>query len=254
MIHKLIPLTPYWVGILAIFFFFQKKQKKFARDILWASFRTTIQLILLAFALELIFKSSFLVVSLFVSVLMSINSSSQIYLRSKNKRSYIFWSSLFANTIAIWPLAFLFSFDESGARWSEPKMLLPLIGMLLGNTLNGVSIGVDTFFTGTLEKKDEILTLLALGATNDEATKKIFFRSLRSGISPHFNSMISMGIVSIPGMMAGQLISQAAAFDASILQVKMMLTICLGTIFSIYLILKYIQRKIFLTSGGLCLE
>jgi putative ABC transport system permease protein len=255
MTEKFLSLVPYWVGVLGLFAFLYKRQKILARDLLWASFRTTVQLILLAFALEMIFKSSLLVVSLLVSIIMTVNSSLQIYLRSKYRYSRLFWNSLFSNVLAIWPIAFLFSLDESSlSGWTQPRMLLPLMGMLLGNTLSGVSIAVDAFLTSVREKKDEVVTLLALGATSKESTKKVFFRSLKAGINPQINSMISMGIVSIPGMMAGQLISKTSALDASIVQIKMMLAISVGTVLSIYIALKFAHKKIFLSSGELCLE
>jgi putative ABC transport system permease protein len=66
--------------------------------------------------------------------------------------------------------------------------------------------------------------------------------------------MISMGIVSIPGMMAGQLIAKADAFDASMVQIKMMLSICAGTLISVYISLKFVRKKMFLPTGELCFE
>jgi putative ABC transport system permease protein len=64
--------------------------------------------------------------------------------------------------------------------------------------------------------------------------------------------MISMGIVSIPGMMAGQLIASTNPLDASILQVKMMLAICLGTLLSILIALRFVRKRLFLPTGELC--
>ncbi|MFZ4712196.1 MAG: ABC transporter permease [Bacteriovoracaceae bacterium] len=254
MTEKLVSLVPYWLVILVIFFFFRVRQKDLAKDILWASFRTTLQLIFLAFALNFIFQNSLLITSLIVSIIMTINSSLQICSRSKYKLKNLFWNSLFSNTMAIWPIAFLFSYEQSPNEWSDSKILIPLMGMLLGNTLSGASIGIDSFLTSMKEKKDEVMTLLALGATPNESTKKVFYRALRQGISPQINSMLSMGIVSIPGMMTGQLLAKANVFDASITQVKMMLAICAGTIFTIFLTLKFCQRKMFLPTGELCLE
>jgi putative ABC transport system permease protein len=254
MSHKLLSLLPYWGGILTLVYFFYRKQKILAREILWASFRTTIQLIFLAFALEVIFKSHLMIVSLLVTLVMTLNSSTQIVFRSKAKTIRLFWISFVANAVSIWPIAFLFSIDESGLKWSEPRMLLPLMGMLLGNTLSGVSIGLESFLQTFRDKKTEILTRMSLGATIEEATHQVFFRAVKAGISPQINSMISMGIVSIPGMMAGQLIAKADAFDASMVQIKMMLSICAGTLISVYIALKFVRSKMFLPTGELCLE
>jgi len=76
MLSKFLSLVPYWSGILILVFLLSKRQKKISKEILWASFRTTIQLIFLAFALEVIFKSTQMVVSLAVALVMTFNSSS----------------------------------------------------------------------------------------------------------------------------------------------------------------------------------
>ena len=254
MIARLLSLLPYFAGILFIHLYFRKKQKAFAEDIAWASLRTTIQLLLLAFALEEVFKSKLIIVSLLITLFMTINSSAQIRSRSRVKILHLFWISLVSNILAIWPLAFLFSMDISDGKWAEPQKLLPLMGMLLGNTLSGVSIGLESFMLSFRERQNEIVTLMALGASNEESTQKYFNRALRAGISPQINSMLSMGIISIPGMMAGQLISNSDPMDASIIQIKMMLAICIGTILSITIALRFVRRGLFLPSGELCLK
>jgi len=254
MIPKLLSLLPYFLGIILVHFYFRKKQKAFADEIAWSSFRTTIQLILLAFALQEIFKTKLIIVSILVTLFMTINSSAQTRSRSRVKILNLFWISFISNVFAIWPLVFFFSLDLSAGSWAEPQRLLPLMGMLLGNTLSGVSIGLDSFMVNFREKQNEILTLLSLGATNEESTRKFFNRALRAGITPQINSMISMGIISIPGMMAGQLISNTDPLDASIIQVKMMLTICIGTILAITIALRFVRQGLFGPTGELCLK
>jgi len=133
-------------------------------------------------------------------------------------------------------------------------MLLPLMGMILGNTFNGVSIALSTYIETFREKKNQVISLLAMGATEEEATRNVFHRSLKAGISPHLNSMLAMGIVSIPGMMAGQLVAVTSALDASLLQIKMMLSVISGTALCIYIALKFLHKKIFLPSGEICFE
>lgn len=254
MIHHLISLIPYWLGVVAIYFILRFRDKKLSFDILWASTRTSLQLILLALALEAIFSTTSMIMGLILSVVMTFNSSWQIWIRSKYRSPEIFWNTLLSNTFAIWPIAFLFSLDQGASDWSTPQILLPLMGMLLGNSMSGVSIALETFLKTSREKKDEILTLLALGASDKESVHHVFFRSLKIAIAPQINSMISMGIVSIPGMMAGQLISKTDALLAATVQIKMMICICIGTVVSIYLCLWLARRRMFSSTGELCLE
>lgn len=254
MMTKFLTLLPYWTVMLLVASLIARKQKKLSRELLWAGVRTTVQLILLAFALEVVFQSKLMIVSLLVALIMTFNSALQVVSRSNTRRYKIFWISFASHVFSLWPIAFLFSLDESPQNWLEPRMLLPLMGMILGNSLSGVSIALGAFIQTFKEKRGEILGLLALGATAEESTRAVFFRSLKAGITPQINSMIAMGIVSIPGMMAGQLISQTSAIDAATVQIKMMLSISSGTILCIYIALKFIRKKLFLPTGELCLE
>jgi putative ABC transport system permease protein len=254
MLPSFSSLAPYWVLIFVVSLFFVKKNAQFSRTILWASLRTTIQLIALAFGLELIFKSEKFTLTLIVGFVMTLNSSLQLSFRSEGSRLYLLWITLFSQVLALWPLAFYFSFDESmGTSWLTPESLLPLLGMLLGNTLNGVSIARSSFMQVLNEKKNEVYSLLAMGATQEEATRKIFIRSLQAGITPQLNSMMAMGLVSIPGMMAGQLISKTSALGAALTQIKMMLSILAGGIICISIMLRMLRFKLFGKNGELCL-
>jgi len=254
MLPSLFSLSPYWIFIFIVSLFFIKKNADFSITILWASVRTTIQLIILAFALEMIFKSDKFTLTLIVALVMTLNSSIQLSLRSDNSKLYLLWITLFSQVLALWPLAFYFSFDEShGNSWLTSESLLPLLGMLLGNTLNGVSIARASFMQVLNEKKNEVYSLLAMGATQEEATRKIFIRSLQAGITPQLNSMMAMGIVSIPGMMAGQLISKTSALGAALTQIKMMLSILAGGIICISIMLRMLRFKMFGKNGELCL-
>lgn len=252
MISKLISLLPYWIGIVIITFIIGKKHSRISKDIVWASFRTTIQLILLAFALDAIFQRTETIVTLGIALVMTINSSFQIV--SRTSRRNFFWISLLSNIFSIWPMAFLFSWDKGGESWLEAKTLLPLLGMILGNSFSGVSTALNTYMEGFRDRKNEVISLLSLGASAEEATRNIYFRSIRAGLTPQINAMLAMGIVSIPGMMAGQLMSDTSGLDASVLQIKMMLSIVMGTVLCIVIALKFIQKKMFLPTGEVCFE
>ena len=74
---------------------------------------------------------------------------------------------------------------------------IPLLGMILHNTLNGISLGIDRFGTELTTKRDEVETMLALGATRWEAAKGPIRQAVRTGMIPTINSMMIIGIVSI---------------------------------------------------------
>lgn len=254
MMERLLSVSPYWIATILISIFLYRKEKSLSKELIWASFRNSTQLIFLAFVLEIIFKSTMLSVSLGLSFIMTLNSSYHIVSRSKTRRFHLFKVILFSHILSIWPIAFLFSFDESKSYWSGPKILLPLLGMILGSTLSGVSIALGHFTQSFRDKKAQVISSLSMGATKEEATRQFFFGALRAGMTPQINSMLAMGIVSIPGLMAGQIISHSSAFDASVVQMKMMISISSGTILCTYISLYFLRNRYFSSTGELCLE
>jgi putative ABC transport system permease protein len=106
--------------------------------------------------------------------------------------------------------------------WFAPRFVLPILGMILGNGMNGVSLGLDAALGGFMDKRDTIDTLLAHGATPEEATRDVVRAAVRRGTIPILNSMAAAGAISIPGMMTGQILAgespaRAAAYQAFIL-------------------------------------
>jgi putative ABC transport system permease protein len=250
----IISLAPYWILIGLVALFVTNLSKELSRSILLASVRTTVQLFILAFILGSLFNSPYFLVTLGTSILMTLNSSLHLGLKSKKMKKEEILFTFFTQIMALWPMAFVLSFDENNNNWMEAKNFLPLLGMLLGNSLNGVLIASENYKLSLSEKREEVLTLLALGASVKEANQTLFYRALKSGITPQINSMMAMGIVSIPGMMAGQLIAKADVYLSAMTQIKMMILILSGTILSVYIILYYQRAKNFTIKGELCLK
>lgn len=91
--------------------------------------------------------------------------------------------------------------------WWSPQYALPLFGMILGNTMTGVSLGLDTLHDMLVRERRGIEAQLLLGRTRFEAMLPAIRRALRSGFTPIVNSMAATGVVSLPGMMTGQIIA-----------------------------------------------
>ena len=101
--------------------------------------------------------------------------------------------------------------------------------MVLGNTLNGISLGMDRLGEELDGKRDQVETLLALGATRWEAARAPVQQALRTGMMPTINSMMVVGLVSLPGMMTGQLLAGADPMQAVMYQIVIMFLIAAGT-------------------------
>ena len=90
--------------------------------------------------------------------------------------------------------------------WWEPRYVIPVLGMILGNSLTGVSLGIETSLEGYDRERGWVEWRLALGASVAEAARPIQRRALRAGLLPILNAMAAAGLISIPGMMTGQIL------------------------------------------------
>ena len=129
--------------------------------------------------------------------------------------------------------------------WYAPQLVVPLTGMLLGNTVSTLAVGLSRFFESMRERRDEVDTLLALGATAWEAARPSIVSSIRLGLMPTTASLASAGIVTVPGMMAGQIIAGGDPLDAAKYQFMVLASIAALTLLADGLIMTLVYRKCF---------
>ncbi|TXB60092.1 ABC transporter permease [Phaeodactylibacter luteus] len=103
--------------------------------------------------------------------------------------------------------------------------LIILGGMLLGNALKGIIIGLGAFFRSLYAEQERYEFGLAAGASRQEALRPFFQESLRAALNPTVASMATMGVVFLPGMMAGQIIGGSSPDTAIRYQLAIMLAI-----------------------------
>jgi len=113
--------------------------------------------------------------------------------------------------------------------WWEPRYLIPLLGMILGNSLTGISLGVDSLLESFDAGRETIETDLALGATRWEAALPAIREAVRRAMIPMINSMLVVGLVSLPGMMTGQILQGADPAQAVKYQIVVMFMIAAAT-------------------------
>jgi putative ABC transport system permease protein len=118
--------------------------------------------------------------------------------------------------------------------WYQPQYVIPLVGMLLGNALTGISLGLDRLLNDIVKRRREIEARQALGAGNWRALLPWMQDAVRNGLIPIINSMMVVGLVSLPGMMTGQILQGAEPSNAVMYQILIMFMIAactaLGTI------------------------
>lgn len=106
--------------------------------------------------------------------------------------------------------------------WYAPRYVLPILGMALGNTLTSVSLALQTLTEGAQRERAAIEARIALGATRFAAFAGVLRHALRTAITPLLNTMAVAGVVTLPGMMAGQILAGADPAEAARYQIMIM--------------------------------
>lgn len=179
------------------------------RRLLLAAGRATVQLALLGLVLGWVFeaKSGFVVVGLMVC--MGIVAGIEAVRRGERRVKGIFPTSIgvmLASSMCVTLFGLTAVLDLPGP-WYTPQYAIPILGMILGNALNGISLGLDTALEGFERDRQQVELLLAHGATRSQAAAPVVRRAVRTGTIPILNAMLAVGIISIPGMMTGQLLA-----------------------------------------------
>ena len=129
--------------------------------------------------------------------------------------------------------------------WHHAQYAIPLLGMILGNALTGVSLCLDTLLEAFAEKRHEIEHELALGATSWEAAREPVAGAVRRGMIPQINAMNVIGLVSLPGMMTGQILAGANPLEAVKYQIVVMFMVATSSMIGCVLIALLVYKKLF---------
>ncbi len=195
-----------------------------------ATVRTILQLLLIGYILEWLFQQENPFLILLIAIVMTSVAGISGVNRTSRRFAGIYWNSLLSILASS---ALITGISMVGILrvdpWFDPQYLIPLLGMILGNTLNGISLGLERFMESLVTQKDQIEALLALGATRWEAAHGQLKQAIRVGMIPIINSMTVVGLVSLPGMMTGQILAGASPVDAVRYQIVIMFMIASGT-------------------------
>lgn len=195
-----------------------------------ATIRMVVQLLLIGYVLNWLFSLSNPIAILLLAILMTSIAGMSGVNRTSRRFVGIYWRSFLSILVAAF---FITQFSILAViqvtPWYNPQYLIPLLGMILGNALNGVSLGLEQFMESLVTNQGKIETLLSLGATRWEATHAEVKQAVRRGMIPIINSMMVMGVVSLPGMMTGQILAGASPLDAVRYQIIIVFAIASGS-------------------------
>ncbi len=214
--------------------------------------RTVIQLLLMGFALGIIFRWNRPYAVAGIVLIMCAVAAFEALQRAKGSfrppRSTVFWTmaattytvSLILCAVVIRPVPL----------W-KPQVALPLAGMVLGHTLNVVSLALERLHSEMTNRLDQVEALLSLGATPWEAARGPCRGAIRAGMTPILNALNIVGLVSLPGVMTGQILAGADPIQAARYQIVIMLMLALAASLSSLLTVVLGYRRYFTSEDGL---
>jgi putative ABC transport system permease protein len=200
--------------------------------ILIAGIRTAVQLSLIGFVLKWIFAQANLTFIALMAGIMLVAAGREAARRQKHRFKGVWGFSfgtmaLFLSSFTITILALVFVINNK--PWYLPQYAIPLLGMMLGNTMNGIALGLDRLTTTAWQQRASIEGRLMLGQKWSEAISDIRKDSIRNALIPIINAMSIAGLVSLPGMMTGQILAGNAPLEAVKYQILIMFMIASGT-------------------------
>ena len=129
--------------------------------------------------------------------------------------------------------------------WYEPRYVIPLTGIVLGNAMNAASIAGERLVGSLQNSRLEIETHLSLGATPDQAIEKYRREAVKAGLIPTLNAMMVVGVVTLPGIITGQLLSGVNPLMAAGYQMIIMFMLAFSTLLTAILVTWSICRQAF---------
>jgi putative ABC transport system permease protein len=226
------------------------------KEILVSSVRMTLQLMFTGYLLTYLFKSKNPFYTILVLMIMETFAVKNIFKRVKTPlssrlRKIIAFSMVCGTTAS---LAYFILVVVNLSPWYEPRYVIPIGGMIIGNSMTGISLGVTKLVDGFFSKKHLVETSLMLGATPKSASKEIVDGAFDSAILPTINSMVGMGIVFLPGMMTGQILSGTSPLTAIQYQIAIMLGIAGSVSLTVILFVQEGYKTFFNDEQQLVLE
>lgn len=219
---------------------------KLEKDLWVGAVRTFCQLFMMGFILNFIFENSnvFLVIGLFVWMVFW---ASRIINKRVINKPFDMQMSIFLTMVTTY---ILISAITTGGllqlgHWYEPRYFIPLAGMVIGNSMNAIALSLDRLFVELRDKREEVEQMLIFGADSQLAMRPALQAAVRTGMTPSINSMMSVGLVFIPGMMTGQILGGQAPVDAARYQIMIMLMIASSVAIGCGLVTTLVARKCF---------
>ena len=211
-----------------------------------ATGRTVLQLLVVGYVLEIIFaiNNPWAVLGILVAML----TIATIVARNRISKKIPHLLPIVGGSVLLstaFTLAYVTLLVLQPSPWYEPRYLIPLAGILLGNTMNAAAIAGDRFVSTLNASQLELETHLSLGATPQQATELYRKDAIKTGLIPTLNTMTVVGIVTLPGAFTGQVLGGINPLNAALYQMLIMFILAIATLITTILVIQGIDRQFF---------
>jgi putative ABC transport system permease protein len=230
---------------------FRHLRLRLTRDLVISMLRMAVQLGLVAVYLEWVFRLDMLALNVAWVLIMIFVATGSILrqggLSWRRCLRAVLPAHLLTSLLTL--LGFLLVFDLS--TLTSARYLVPLMGMVLGNILRSNVVALDRFFSELRANQDMHVQYLTLGASESEAVRPFLRNALRAAVGPQLGTVATMGIVSLPGMMTGQILGGSSPAVAIGYQIMIMISIFTAATVSVFLAVHFARKAAFDRFGRL---
>ncbi|MGD9888215.1 MAG: iron export ABC transporter permease subunit FetB [Halothiobacillaceae bacterium] len=250
---NLIELTPLDLGLAALLVLIlgglvALSGLGLTRSLYFSSLRMVLQLLLIGVVLETLFRlNNPWLVGLMALVMLAVAGWEVVARQKRRLRGgWGYGIGLIAMALPAFTLTLMALVVVVGVQpWYTPQYAIPLLGMILGNTMTGIGLGFNRLTMGAAASRREIEAQLLLGFDARQASRKLRQDSLHTAMVPTINMLTVAGIVSLPGMMTGQILAGTSPIEAVKYQILLMFLITSATGFGTMLAIELGTRRLF---------
>ncbi len=211
-----------------------------------ATLRTIVQLLGVGFFLAIVFATQNALIIL--AVLVGMTTIAAVVARSRIDRELPrllkwVWLAIFSSALPTMSYVCLLVIRLD--PWYDPRYLIPLTGIVLGNAMTAASIAGERLVSALRNNRTEIETHLSIGATPAQAVQAYRQEAIKAGLIPTLNAMMVVGLVTLPGIITGQILAGADPLTAAIYQILIMFMLAIATLIAALIVTYGIMRQFF---------
>lgn len=215
------------------------------RLLIVASIRMTVQLVLAGLILTYIFEHPYPVFT--VSYIFIMTGFAVYMVLHRNPTINKKFKLIVSASLAVSGITIVCFFIMAVVRVNifNPQYTIPISGMIIGNAMTGVSLGLKTFDENIKSQRMKIDALINMGVTPRKILTPLVNQALETALLPTLNSMLGMGVISLPGMMTGQILSGTLPTTAILYQIAILIAITAVTCLAVFSSLFFGHRTLY---------